>query len=307
MAKRVWSQGDWTTWVSLAAGSIALGIAGCAGEDEPDLQPFDAAPEVRRDVAAPTPDVSVDARPDAGQPDRQDSSVSEASVDASEAGTTICPNPVDAARDDALIAAGRALVESLRCANCHQDQPLDAGLILSGRLLTPIVPDSAVYPRNLTPDPQTGLGCWTDPQIANAILNGIGGADRELCRMPKFASRIDGGGAQQIAAFLRSLPAVSKEIPLPSACPMPPVSDGGVDGAAPDARGDVSPPPDGGNDGPATPPDGGPDGGADGTTVPDGGTDATEPDAGSDGGPSDSGLDVIGDAIANDAELDGAD
>jgi hypothetical protein len=144
-------------------------------------------------------------------------------------------------------------VQALNCANCHQDEPVDAGLILSGRL-TSLVAEAGVFPKNLTPDPMTGLGCWTDDQIITAFMTGVGEQGQTICdRMPRFGARIDAGVAQEIANFLRTLPAVSKAIPETLVCPPRP-----------------EPRPDAGTDADAGPPsDAGPD-----VTAPDGGADA---------------------------------
>jgi hypothetical protein len=241
------------------AASCAFGTAGCAAEDEPDPGPdaaLDAPRDTRRDTSVGT-DVTSD----------------RSVVDQREAGT--CVGGGDAARDGAI---GMAAVQALRCANCHQDQPLDAGLILSGKLSS-IVADAAVFPRNLTPDPMTGLGCWTDDQIINAIMNGVDDKGRMICgRMPRFASQIDAGVAQEIVNFLRTIQAVHQEVPESTTCPPRPIPpDGGKDG-----DGGV-PPPDAGTDGPdGTTPDAGPD-----ATPPDAGADTASPDAGPDATPPD--------------------
>jgi hypothetical protein len=87
-----------------------------------------------------------------------------------------------------------------------------------------------IYPKNLTPDRATGLGCWTEDQMVNAILNGIDDQNETLCVMPQFAKKgMDAGAAHAIANFLRSLPPVDNDIPE-SVCPAP--SDGGTDADA---------------------------------------------------------------------------
>ena len=78
------------------------------------------------------------------------------------------------------VVLGRAIVAAFRCANCHQDEPVDAGIILSGRVT--LAGDSGLHPKNLTPDPATGLGCWTDDQIMNAFMNGIDEQGRDALR-----------------------------------------------------------------------------------------------------------------------------
>jgi hypothetical protein len=191
-------------WVGLAA-SCLLGPVGCTSEDDPD--------DTTQDASA---DMSLDTRADA-------SVLPEGSP---------CVGGGDAARDGAL---GMALVQQFNCARCHQDEPVDAGLFLSGRL-TSLVADGSIHPKNLTPDPVTGLGCWTDEQIINAVLAGVDEKGQELCgRMPRYGNRVDGGGAQQIVDFLRSLPAVNKAIPESTSCPPPVMPEAGTDadGGAP--------------------------------------------------------------------------
>jgi hypothetical protein len=197
-----------------------------------------------------------------------------------------CVGGGDAARDG---LAGMAIVAQLGCARCHQDEPVDAGLILSGKL-TSIVAEAGVYPKNLTPDPATGLGCWTDDQIINAFMNGLDEKGDMLCsRMPIYRARVDGGMPQQIVDFLRTLPPANKAIPETVVCPPPPEP-------MPEPMPEAGPPD-------AT--DGGAPDGSDGGLTPDTGIDtANPPDTGIDAG-----IDVAtpdsGDATSMDVENDG--
>jgi hypothetical protein len=129
--------------------------------------------------------------------------------------------------DDAAVAAGLAFIQSAgHCNHCHQSNP-DAGILLSGNNNS-ITDAGPVYPPNLTPDPATGLGCWTNDQIANAILFGRdptmdGGL---LCGlMPKFgvpkgdaAAPLNDASVYNVVDFLRSLAPVSNQVPQ-TMCP----------------------------------------------------------------------------------------
>ena len=265
-------------------GACLFGPLGCVSEDAPDDQE-DAAADSRRDISVRTPDGGN------------------------------CVGGGDAARDGAL---GMMAVQTFGCARCHQDT-LDGPLVLSGRR-TSLVPDAGVYGRNLTPDPETGLGCWTDEQITRAILSGIDNEGRELCRMPKFGSRMDGGVAQEIVDFLRTLEAVHQEMPEIGVCPPSSTgdagrgdggrTDGGADdgGAGEDVRADARRPDadDGVADG------GGADGGgADGDGTGDGGTGDADAFPPGDGRvdappPSDGAADGVAPDVRADAPLDGA-
>jgi hypothetical protein len=90
-------------------------------------------------------------------------------------------------------------------------------------------PGTTAYAPNLTPDSATGIGDWTDDQIAKAIRAGIDDEDAALCpTMPHFSTLSD-SNVKAIVAYLRSLPATSSEIPESVCPPIKPVPvDGGT-------------------------------------------------------------------------------
>jgi hypothetical protein len=79
--------------------------------------------------------------------------------------------------DAKLIERGAYLMNSIvACGNCHaqfdkEGRPQTA-LGLSGGMVFDEEPFKA-YARNITPDPETGIGKWTDAQLARAIREGI--------------------------------------------------------------------------------------------------------------------------------------
>jgi len=137
---------------------------------------------------------------------------------------------VAAARAETPLERGRMLVEGVvACGTCHS--PLDAtgtplpGRALAGRLVEDIPAFRAVAP-NITPDAATGIGSWTDAQLAKAIREGIR-PDGTLIGPPMPFAFYRGLGDADLAAiiaYLRSLPAVAQaherstyRIPLPPA------------------------------------------------------------------------------------------
>jgi mono/diheme cytochrome c family protein len=124
------------------------------------------------------------------------------------------------------VAHGRYLVELLGCGSCHTDGALlgeprsdrqlagsDIGIAYTDPM-DEIEPGVA-FPRNLTPDPATGLGTRSDDQIAQAIRGGANrhGVER-LVVMPWGAySILTDADVYAIVAYLRSIPAVSHEVP----------------------------------------------------------------------------------------------
>ena len=88
---------------------------------------------------------------------------------------------------------GEALAVEHECADCHVENFGGGGF----------------YP-NITPD-ATGIGKWTDAQIAKAINDGVGNDGKTLCAsMPKF--KLSAGDTADLIEYLRGLPAVKKTI-----------------------------------------------------------------------------------------------
>ncbi|MFO0607967.1 MAG: cytochrome c [Polyangiales bacterium] len=128
-------------------------------------------------------------------------------------------------------ARGQSLVASNVCGSCHQSSNAADG-ILSGQ--TSPRPGTMAYGVNLTPDNDTGIGSWTTAQIVTAIRTGVDDEGESLCStMPRYATMSDDDAAS-IAAYLKSIPAVHREVPE-SMCS----GDAGADAAAPDAAADA--------------------------------------------------------------------
>jgi cytochrome c553 len=126
-------------------------------------------------------------------------------------------------RTPARLERGRYLVTSARtpCILCHS--PIDTsnggfkvneGMMLAGRNWEPDGAPFVTAP-NLTPDPETGAGNWTDDQLARAIREGIGHDGRTLFPiMPyeKFRNMSDEDLAS-IIVYLRSVPPIRNPLP----------------------------------------------------------------------------------------------
>lgn len=135
----------------------------------------------------------------------------------------ITNNPLAAlAEDSEEIARGRYLVTITGCGDCHTPGYLlgkpDMEHPLTGSEVGFEIPDLGVFHGpNLTPDPETGLGNWSNEQIVTALRTGVRPDGRELAPiMPwrNFASLTD-TDAMAIAAYLKSLPPTSNKVPGP--------------------------------------------------------------------------------------------
>jgi mono/diheme cytochrome c family protein len=120
------------------------------------------------------------------------------------------------------VARGRYLANSVMgCLDCHSEQDLqspgDPPLVSklgAGRPFPGGFPGTVFTP-NITPDPETGAGTWTDDQLGRAIREGIGYDGRTLFPlMPyeNFRSMSDEDLAS-VVVYLRTLPAVRNPVP----------------------------------------------------------------------------------------------
>jgi mono/diheme cytochrome c family protein len=124
-----------------------------------------------------------------------------------------------AAQAPGSIERGRYLMQTVvACGNCHfqrgpQGQPLpEKGL--SGGMPFEEVPFKA-YASNITPDPDTGIGRWTDAQLAKAIREGVR-PDGSTIGPPMpiaFYRGISDDDLAALIAYLRAQPPVNNAVP----------------------------------------------------------------------------------------------
>ncbi len=118
-------------------------------------------------------------------------------------------------KDNATEKAGLEAATKRKCGDCH-DGPKGK---MSGRP-TSLGKDASVelYPPNLTPDKDTGIGGWSDDQLANAMRTGLDRQGLQLCSQMKHDAQMSDFEAYSIVKYLRTLPAVSNKV-LRSVCP----------------------------------------------------------------------------------------
>ncbi len=131
--------------------------------------------------------------------------------------------PARVARGEYLFTAGAV------CIGCHSEwdrsldgHPAKVGLEGAGRTWADEGMPWLTAP-NLTPDPETGAGRWTDDMLARAIREGIGHDGRALFPvMPygQFAAMSDEDVAS-VVVYLRTLPPVRNPLPK-TVIPFPP-------------------------------------------------------------------------------------
>jgi mono/diheme cytochrome c family protein len=123
---------------------------------------------------------------------------------------------------EARLARGKYLAEGpAHCFMCHTDHdmtvpeyPIIAAKKGAGWVM-PIPELNNIASRNITQDRETGIGDWTDDEIARAIREGVrkdGSALFPLMPYPMFASMSDEDLAS-VVVYLRTIPAVKNTVP----------------------------------------------------------------------------------------------
>ena len=118
---------------------------------------------------------------------------------------------------------GRYIVTALSgCLYCHSDHdwsapgtPIIQGTEGSGGIQPEADLPGRIVAPNLTPDPETGAGTWTDDQFARAIREGVGHDGRALFPMMPYTHyrTMSDEDLASVVVYLRSLPAVRKSLP----------------------------------------------------------------------------------------------
>jgi len=113
----------------------------------------------------------------------------------------------------ATVERGRYLVQAGGCLTCHTAPQPGAVPLAGGRALKTAF--GTFYSPNLTPDPATGLGGWTDADLGRALREGVapdGSYYYPVFPYPAYTGLTDADVAA-IAAYLRSLQPVRKVAP----------------------------------------------------------------------------------------------
>jgi mono/diheme cytochrome c family protein len=123
--------------------------------------------------------------------------------------------PAEAPTDP--VARGEYIVTLAMCGRCHTPTNADGSpaeeMLLAG---APMSDDSGEVAANITPDEATGIGAWTEEQIAEFMRTGtepdgeqIEGAMAQ--QIERRFSKLTEEDAAAIAAYLKSIPAVAND------------------------------------------------------------------------------------------------
>ena len=130
--------------------------------------------------------------------------------------------PLAADTSAAGLARGEYLVRDvIGCQGCHAVAPVEGQSPPRDAPLSGQAEDVAFGPiqlvfaaSNLTPDAETGLGSWSDAEIARAIREGIGKDGEALAIMPSVMFRhLSDADTAAIVGYLRSLEPIRNPVP----------------------------------------------------------------------------------------------
>jgi mono/diheme cytochrome c family protein len=132
------------------------------------------------------------------------------------------PYPALAASSDPeVIEAGRYLVHGpAHCSSCHvgsiaESMRADAGeeIPMAGGLEFPIGPIAVLYPANLTPDPETGIGRYRDDELFRLLRHNVKPDGRaSVAPLMPFANMAD-RDLVAIVSYLRTTAPVRRAVP----------------------------------------------------------------------------------------------
>ena len=133
-------------------------------------------------------------------------------------------NVPDVPRTDAVRYGAYLAGPVAHCMECHtphkpeggpdMTRPGAGGFAFRG-------PWGTSYAANITSDPETGLGRWTDSEIVGAIHGARRGGGRVLPPMPVdwYVRGISGAALKALLAYIRSLPPIRNAVPKPELPP----------------------------------------------------------------------------------------
>lgn len=123
---------------------------------------------------------------------------------------------------DGLLERGAYLAAIMDCTGCHTPGALagapDPSRYLNGSDIGFMIPGVGVfYPPNLTSDPETGIGTWSEDDIIAAVRTGVRPDGRALVAIMPFPSyaMLTDDDAKALATYLRSLPPARNKSPGP--------------------------------------------------------------------------------------------
>ena len=117
---------------------------------------------------------------------------------------------VGAQAPDPRLSRGEYVFRAAGCFGCHTDDKHGGNALAGGRALK--TPFGIFYSPNITPDPQTGIGNWSEQDFTRALRTGVGRNQEQL--YPAFPypayTQMSDEDMHALWVYLRSRPAVKQ-------------------------------------------------------------------------------------------------
>lgn len=118
------------------------------------------------------------------------------------------------------VKRGEYLATIMDCGGCHTPGVFlgkpDGQRAFAGSEVGFQIPGLGIfYPPNLTPDPETGLGRWSETDIVKAVRTGVRPDGRVLAPVMPYShyGRLTDADALALASYLKSLKPVRNQVP----------------------------------------------------------------------------------------------
>ncbi len=107
-------------------------------------------------------------------------------------------------------AHGEYIFRAAGCANCHTDRPNNGAYLAGGRRMESKF--GIFYTPNITPDPETGIGRWSEADFIRAMREGLDPQGRHYYPSFPYAAytRLTDEDLRALWSYLRSQPAVKQ-------------------------------------------------------------------------------------------------
>jgi mono/diheme cytochrome c family protein len=129
---------------------------------------------------------------------------------------------IHASTDPAVIRRGEYLVFGpAHCVECHLGSPGEASTAAEGGLRPPLrggmrfaaMPLGVIYSKNLTPDTETGIGRYTDEQIARMMRYSVRPDGKASVQLLMPFAELSDADVTAIISYLRTQPPVKNVVP----------------------------------------------------------------------------------------------
>jgi hypothetical protein len=120
---------------------------------------------------------------------------------------------------------GEYMASLMLCSHCHWTPdmktmaPAGPDKMFSGGLplQVPMLGSGTLFTPNITSDPDTGIGTWTEDQIYTTIKTMVRPSGKPILGPMMFMqgawSQLDDADLRAVAAFIKSLPPVKNKVP----------------------------------------------------------------------------------------------